>query len=255
VYRALTNDRRIAAALLVAASATAWLVLLLWAGPEMHAGGTAMAMPMARQWTPAYAALIAAMWMVMMAAMMLPSASPMILMFDTIGRRRRERGQRTTATVLFVGGYLLIWAGFAVAATGLQYGLEQATLLSMGMRTTSRVLAGAILLAAGLYQMTPLKQACLRRCRSPIDFVLGHWREGAAGAFGMGARHGLYCLGCCWVLMALLFVGGVMSLAWIGALAAYVLVEKTVPAGGWVSRFAGLGLIAWGGAVLGAALL
>lgn len=252
--RVLTNDRWIAAGLLAAASGAAWIVLLLWAGPEMDNAGMSMTMPMAPRWTPAYGMLIAAMWMVMMAAMMLPSASPMILTFDTIGRRRRAGGQRAPATVVFVGGYLLIWAGFAAAATGLQYGLDQAALLSMEMRTTSRILAGAILLAAGLYQMTPLKQACLSRCRSPIGFVMGHWREGAAGALRMGVRHGLYCLGCCWVLMALLFVGGVMSLAWIGALAAYVLIEKTAPAGGWISRFAGLALIAWGGAVLGAAL-
>jgi predicted metal-binding membrane protein len=185
---------------------------------------------------------------------MLPSAAPMVLFFDTIAARQRQQGQPAVATAAFVAGYLAVWFGFSVVATALQYALEQALLMSMQMRTTSTLLAGAILLAAGFYQLTPLKQACLRHCRSPLDFVLNRWRKGTMGAFAMGCEHGAWCLGCCWVLMALLFVGGVMSLVWIAALTLYVLAEKTLPASHWLSRLAGVGLAGWGAATIVAAL-
>ncbi len=146
--------------------------------------------------------------------------------------------------------YVVVWAGFSVAAVALQYGLEGAALLSPMMEATSIVLAGAILIMAGVYQWTPWKQACLRHCRSPLEFVMTQWREGRRGAFVMGLRHGAYCVGCCWMLMLLLFVGGVMNLAWIAGLAAYVLLEKLAPAGPWVGRVAGLLLIGWGIATL-----
>lgn len=144
--------------------------------------------------------------------------------------------------------YVGVWEAYSAAAAGLQYGLELAALLSPMMETTSIAFAGAVLIAAGVYQWTPLKQACLRQCRSPLEFLAAEWREGWRGAFMMGLRHGAYCVGCCWMLMLLLFVGGVMNLAWIIGLALFVLIEKLVPAGHWVGRAAGHGLIAWGAA-------
>ncbi len=146
-------------------------------------------------------------------------------------------------------GYV-VWAAFSLVAVALQFGLDQAALLSPMMNTTSRALAGAVLIGAGLYQWTPLKQACLRRCSSPLQFLMTEWREGRRGAFVMGLRHGGYCLGCCWVLMLLLFVGGIMNIAWIAGIAVFVLVEKLAPAGHWIGRGAGVALILWGVATL-----
>jgi predicted metal-binding membrane protein len=146
-------------------------------------------------------------------------------------------------------GYLAVWSLFSVGAVVLQFLLERAALLSPMMESTSIVLAGAILIMAGLYQWTPLKSSCLTQCQSPLDFVMANWRSGRAGAFQMGFRHGIYCVGCCWVLMLLLFVGGVMNLAWIAGLAVYVLVEKVLP-GHWISRATGVVFIVWGLATL-----
>jgi predicted metal-binding membrane protein len=194
--------------------------------------------------------LMLLMWAVMMAAMMLPSAAPMILLFGSIARSRHARGEQASAAGIFGLGYVAVWSVFSVGAVALQFALESAALLSPMMETTSIALAGAVLIAAGVYQWTPLKQACLRRCRSPLEFVLTHWREGRRGAFVMGAEHGVYCVGCCWVLMLLLFVGGIMNLTWIAGLAIFVLVEKLAPAGHWIGRCAGVALAAWGGLTL-----
>lgn len=249
---AIARDRRMVLAAVLALTALCWIYLaLLAAGMEgmsdsgMSGQGMAMAMAPA-VWTPAYAALMLVMWVVMMAGMMLPSGLPMILTFATIGRRRRERGQTHTATSIFVAGYLIAWGGFSVAATAAQWGLEQAMLLSPMMVSTSPVFGGALLIAAGLYQFTPLKYACLRHCRSPVDFVLNRWRDGADGALRMGIEHGLYCLGCCWVAMALLFVFGAMNLLWIAALAILVLLEKVVPGGHRIAQGAGILMLAGG---------
>jgi predicted metal-binding membrane protein len=191
--------------------------------------------------------LLLAMWWIMMVGMMLPSAAPMILVFANINRTRRDRGQPYVPTALFTSGYLLAWGGFSVLATLGQWGLERAALLSpMDMASDSRLLGGLLFLAAGLYQLTPLKHACLANCRSPFDFVANHWRDGAGGALGMGFAHGLSCLGCCWVLMALLFVGGVMNLAWVVVLTAVVLVEKLFPLGPWIARTGGVLLAGYG---------
>lgn len=191
--------------------------------------------------------LLLAMWCIMMVGMMLPSAAPMILTFATINRNRRSRGQPYTPTALFTAGYLLAWVGFSVVATLAQAGLERASLLApMAMKMTSPLLGGLLFIAAGAYQFTPLKQACLNFCRSPFDFILNHWRDGPGGAIRMGFSHGLYCLGCCWILMALLFVGGVMNLVWVAVLTAVVLVEKLFPAGPWLARIGGLLLIGYG---------
>jgi predicted metal-binding membrane protein len=219
--------------LLVVVIAWAWLV----AGAGMLDTG---------RWTWAQALAMLAMWVVMMAAMMLPSAAPMLLLHAAMAARSGAGG---SATGLFALGYLAVWSAFAVVATALQFALAHAALLSSAMRTTNAVLAGAVLVGAGVYQWSPLKRTCLAHCRSPLAFVMTHWREGASGAFAMGAQHGLYCVGCCAVLMLLLFVGGVMNLGWIAGIAAFVLVEKFVPAGHWVSRGAGALLVVWGLAV------
>jgi predicted metal-binding membrane protein len=247
----LRRDRVIVVCALIAVIVLSWGYLLAGAGIGMHEMD-GMLMPMRiGPWTLAYAGIMLVMWAVMMAAMMLPSAAPMLLFYDSIARRRQEKGDTTAATGMFALGYVAVWTLFSLTAIALQFGLEQVSLLSPMMETTSIGFAGTVLLAAGVYQWTPLKQACLRQCRSPLEFVMTQWREGKWGAFAMGLQHGSYCLGCCWVLMMLLFVGGVMNLTWITGLAVFVLVEKLAPAGHWIGRVAGAGLIAWGIATLG----
>jgi predicted metal-binding membrane protein len=234
---------------LVVALAAAWL--LTGAGMDMRGGVMAAMRPMA--WSPGYALVVLAMWWVMMVAMMLPSAAPMILLFAAVNRRTEERGGPYVPTAAFMLGYLLVWGAFSVLATALQWALDRAALLSPMMAASSVVLGGAILIGAGLYQLTPLKHACLRHCRSPFGFVMSHWRPGARGAVHMGVVHGGFCLGCCWVLMGLLFYGGVMSPVWIIGITVYVLIEKTVPFGDRLGAVAGLALVAWGGLVIAAA--
>ncbi|WP_119156440.1 DUF2182 domain-containing protein [Caldimonas tepidiphila] len=250
---ALRHERWLVAGGLLLVVALAWAYL--WSGAGMMQQMGDMAMPMSGPWTPGQALLMWVMWVVMMAAMMLPGAAPMVLLYDGIARTRRARGEAAGGAGPFAAGYLAVWAGFSALAVALQFALEQAALLSPMMETTSIGLAGAVFVAAGIYQWTPLKQRCLRHCRSPLEFVLAHWREGRRGAFLMGARHGRDCLGCCAMLMLLLFVGGVMNLGWIAALALFVLVEKLAPAGHWIGRVAGLLLLAWGLATLAAAFL
>lgn len=249
VVRILRRDLRVVVGALVGAVVLAWAYLLLVAGPDtsMAAMGEPM-MPM--PWTAATFGAMAMMWIAMMAAMMLPSAAPMILLFATIDRKRTENGSPISATGLFAFAYLVVWAAFSIAATSAQWGLQQARLLSPALATGSTALAGALLLIAGVYQLTPLKQACLRQCRSPLDFLTRYWREGAPGALQMGLRHGLFCLGCCWALMALLFVGGIMNMFWVVALALFVLMEKIVPGGRLLGYAGGVGLILWGGTIL-----
>lgn len=249
VERALRHDRLLVLSGLLVVVVLSWAYLLTGAGTLQDMGG--MLMPMSSgPWTLGHAALMLVMWVVMMAAMMLPSAAPMILLYATIARGRYARGGQAAATGIFALGYVSIWTVFSVGAVALQFGLEKTAMLSPMMEATSVTLAAAVLIAAGLYQWTPLKQACLRRCRSPLEFVLTQWRNGAWGAFVMGVRHGVYCVGCCWLLMLLLFVGGVMNVAWIAGIALFVLVEKLAPAGHWLGRGAGLLLIGWGVATL-----
>ena len=178
--------------------------------------------------------------------MMLPSAAPTILIYAGITRRKAAASQGSGAALVFATAYLIAWGAFSLAATSVQWGLEGLLLLSPMLHTTSVYLGGALLVAAGVYQLTPLKHACLRHCRSPLHFLASHWRKGRWGAFRMGLEHGLFCLGCCWVLMLLLFYGGVMSLWWIGGLALYVLVEKLLPLGHALGQYAGGLLIVWG---------
>ena len=200
------------------------------------------------------AAVMFLMWWVMMIGMMLPSALPMTLTFATVNRRRRERGTPYVPTAVFVAGYLLAWGAFSMAATGLQWKLERAALLTPMMRTSSPLAGGLLFVAVGLYQLTPLKHACLRRCRSPLAFVLERWHDGTAGALRMGVEHGAYCLGCCALLMTLLLVGGVMNLLWVAAIAAWVLLEKVLPAGEALARGAGVAAMAFGAWLIARAL-
>jgi predicted metal-binding membrane protein len=237
----LRRDRLVVAAGLGLVALAAWV----WA----LAG---MGMPMTpAPWSPSHAALIFLMWWVMMAAMMLPSAAPLVLLAAALHRRKGCDGRPDLTAGVLTAGYLAVWGIFSLAAALAQWGLELGGLLAPGtMAAAAPALAGGLLLAAGLYQLTPLKQACLRRCRSPVEFLTRRWRPGLAGAFRLGLAHGAYCVGCCWFLMALLFVGGVMNPFWIGALALYVLVEKLAPRGRLLSRASGLLLAGWGVATL-----
>ena len=183
------------------------------------------------------------MWWVMMIAMMVPSAAPMILLYARAHRntqKDREQDSIIAPTGAFASGYLVCWLAFSAVATSLQWTLEQAGLFhSMLMWGTSSVLSGIFLIAAGVYQVTPLKNVCLKHCRSPLYFLMHHWRKSSVGAFRMGLEHGMYCVGCCWVLMALLFVGGSMNLVWIAGLAVFVLIEKLSRFGIWIGRASG----------------
>lgn len=246
----LRHDRTVVLGALLAVAAAGWVYLLLGAGLplDMMDMGGGQLMLMRPEWSLGYAAAIFVMWAVMMVAMMLPSAAPVVLLAAAVDRQRSTPAGGRTA--LFAAGYLLVWAGFSLAATLLQWGLDQAGLLSETMAGANRIFAGAVLLAAGLYQWTPLKDACLAHCRSPIGFLMQYWRPGPLGALTIGMRHGLFCLGCCWMLMALLFVGGLMNLLWVAALALLVLIEKTAPWGGRMSRITGAALAIWGVATL-----
>ena len=249
----LRRDRLLVAGALVAIAALAWGYTVYRAsyigGEDGSMDGMAMTMPLLESWGAEDFLSNFAMWAVMMVAMMVPSAAPMVLMYASMNRQRRAAGRPLAPTGIFVLGYLVVWSAFALLATTGQWGLHAATLISPSLALTSSVLGGSLLLAAGIYQWTPLKYTCLTQCRTPLGFILGHWRDGTAGAFTMGLRHGLFCLGC-WVLMGLLFVAGVMNLLWVAAIAAFILVEKVAPAGRWVSRVSGVALMVWGVVVL-----
>jgi len=228
----------------------AWLHLVRLAAEMDEMTAMGMAMPQMASWDALELLLGFLMWTVMMVAMMVPSAAPMILLFARMDRERRDRHPPYVATSAFLVGYLVVWFAYAAVATLAQWGLHSVAQLSPETLTVSTAAGGLLLLVAGAYQWTPLKRVCLAHCRSPLGFLMGHWREGTWGAFRMGARHGSYCVGCCWILMALLFVAGVMNLLWVAALAVLVLLEKTVPWGELVSRTAGVGLIVAGVALL-----
>lgn len=192
------------------------------------------------------------MWAVMMIGMMLPSAIPMILLFAAVQRRNSTHPR--LAVVIFLSGYLLVWGGFSILAAALQTLLAHALLLSPSLALTSHWGTGLFLLTAGLYELSPLKGRCLDQCRGPVSFIARHWRPGRSGAFRMGVLHGVYCLGCCWALMLLLFVGGVMSLVWVAVLAGAVLLQKVAPGRPILTRIGGAGLSLAGIVVLGQAL-
>ena len=228
--RVLRHERLVIAGGLALLVALSWWFLAGGAGLESHSG---MAM------APPLAALVL-MWWLMMVAMMLPSSAPAVLLYARV-RRARDGDGAVAGSWVFLGGYLGAWLLFSLAAAAAQTAITGPSMVLDDAR-----LAAAVLIAAGLYQLSPFKSVCLRQCQSPAQFLSRHWRPGAGGAVRLGVLHGAYCVGCCWMLMALLFVGGVMNLAWIVALTLMVGVERLVPRGEWIARAAGIALIAWG---------
>jgi predicted metal-binding membrane protein len=255
----LRRDRIVVAAALVGLTALAW-AYVLWLAADMDMGGMDVSdfrmipagmgimAPALSPWRWMEFAFVFAMWAVMMVGMMTPPAAPMILTYARLGRQAAVADKPLAATGWFVTGYLLTWISFALAATLAQWALDRAALLDSTMTSVSNVLGGGVLIAAGIYQWTPLKDVCLAKCQSPFLFIqqLGGFRGDAAGATLLGLRHGVYCVGCCWVLMALLFVGGVMNVLWIALLALLVLLEKLPPFGRWIARAAGVAFLTTG---------
>ena len=244
----LRRDRFVIAAGLAALSGLAWVsVARMAAMPARDVSPMVMAsMPGMVGGEAAGLVWLIGMWAVMMVAMMLPSAAPTILLFAGVSRRRRQQGRPAVPVAVFTLGYLLVWTGYAAVAASAQWQLHRLALLSPAMASASPLLAGVLLIAAGVYQWLPVKSACLSHCRSPIGFFSQEWREGVGGALTMGMRHGTYCVGCCWLLMALLFVAGVMNLLWVAAIAGFVLLEKLVRGGAVLGRVAGVALLCWG---------
>jgi len=228
-------------ALILSLSVAAW-TFVAWTAVDMGHPLAQLMMPSAHHWHLANVLAIFVMWSAMMGAMMLPSSLPMILTFVHLSARRGERARAR----VFVGAYLLVWVVFSVAATAFQWLLQATGSIDPMAASTSPRLTALLLLIAGMYQFSPLKRACLIRCRSPLGFLLGEWRSGTRGAFRMGLRHGLFCAGCCWALMALLFIGGAMNLAWVAALAIVVAIEKMANQGARIAAVLGLVLIAAG---------
>ena len=249
----VNRDRAVVACGLAAISALAW-AYLVYDARHMSCASMMSAAVQLHSWRIGDVGLLFLMWAIMMVAMMVPSVSPMVLTFAMVNRKRREEERPFVPTGLFLFGYLAAWTGFSLLATIAQWGLHTAALLSPMMVMTSPVLGAALLIAAGIFQWTPLKRACLVHCRSPLGFIMTEWREGTWGAFVMGLRHGGYCVGCCWFLMGLLFVAGVMNLVWVAAISALVLAEKVTPPRYRVSWVAG-GLLVGSGAWIGLGLL
>jgi len=241
------RDRTAILLALAGVTAIAWVYLIVraaeMAGMEAMTGAGPIAAMGVRPWTGLDFALMFAMWAIMMIGMMVPTTAPMTLLYAAVARKAARQSTPLAPVAVFVAGYVAMWTLFSLGATLAQWALERAALLSPMMVTTSPRLGAALLIVAGLYQLTPAKAACLEHCRSPAHLFSGHWHPGASGAFRLGLQHGAYCLGCCWALMALLFVGGVMNLLWIAGLAVFVLLEKIVPLGARGGRLAGGALI------------
>jgi len=253
--RVLRRDRAIVAASLALIATMAWAYVVSLA---LHMGMAdvdvadasmaGMMRPALANWGGSDAVFMFAMWAVMMVAMMTPSVAPMVLVHARVARQALEKEKPFAATGWFAAGYLLAWIGFAAVATTAQWALERATLLTPAMAASSNILGGAVLIAAGLYQWTPVKDACLAQCQSPFLFLQRHggFRAAIGGSLALGARHGIYCIGCCWALMLLLFVGGIMNVAWIAAIAILVLLEKVTPWGRMLPRAFGSALVLGG---------
>ena len=255
----LRRDRAVVIVALAVITALAWADLI-WLADDMAMGGMDMTgyrmipagrglmMPADAPWQPIEFGYVFVMWAAMMIGMMMPSAAPMILIYARVGRQAAVQGKPFASSSWFAGGYLLAWTAFSLVATSAQWALERAALLTPTMESASNRLGAAVLILAGIYQWAPLKDACLSHCRAPLLFIQQHggFRREPLGALALGFRHGIYCIGCCWALMALLFVGGVMNLFWIATLAILVLFEKVVPFGRIVARAAGLVFLAGG---------
>lgn len=243
----LRRDRSVVGAALAALVALAWSYLL-WLGHDMGMNAGAAVAPAYQPWDATRFAFMFVMWAVMMVGMMMPSAAPMILLYTRVGRLAERHGKPLAATGFFAGGYLLAWTVFSLAATFGQWGLEYVLLLSPMMVSTSGIFSALVLISAGIYQWSPLKDACLEHCQSPLVFIQRHggFQRHPAGSLSIGFQHGIYCIGCCWALMTLLFVGGVMNFLWAAGIAAFVLLEKVLPGVHWLPRFAGAALVAAG---------
>lgn len=247
----LRRDRLLVMAALAGITLLAWAYMVREARAMYDTGvcccaGLKMSSPDTNPWDTATLLPLFLMWAEMMVAMMIPSAAPMMLTFALVQRKRCEQERPFVPTGMFLLGYLIVWTGFSALAALAQWILHAKALLSPMMTGTSPWLGGALLIAAGVFQWTPLKHACLNHCRSPLSFLLTDWREGKSGALAMGLKHGAYCTGCCWFLMALLFVAGVMNIWWVGIITLFVLLEKVVPRGLLVGKIAGGALAAWG---------
>ena len=253
----IRRDRVIVAAALAGVAVVAWAYMMREAWAMESTGvcccaGMAMSGPDVKPWAVGAITPLFLMWAEMMVAMMIPSAAPMILTFAMINRKRREKEQPFVPTGMFLSGYLIVWSAFSLVAAVAQWALHGAALLSPMMKSSSPLLAGGLLVVAGVFQWTPWKHACLRHCQSPLQFILQDWREGAGGALSMGMKHGAFCAGCCWMLMALLFVAGVMNMYWVAAITLLVLVEKVTPQGWPLRHVVGVLLVAWGAWVIAA---
>jgi predicted metal-binding membrane protein len=236
----------VAGSLLTIVAIAWWYLFSLSAGMsgDMDAAGASMDPFMPPPvWSAKYALMMFVMWAVMMIGMMLPSVTPTVMIYAMVVKKAAKDGKPVAATGVFVAGYLLVWAGFSVLAATGQYFLDKWQLLSPMMTTTNYLLGGSLLLIAGAWQFTPLKDQCLHQCRSPVEFIYKNWEKGNAGAVKMGVKHGLFCVGCCWALMLLLFVGGVMNLLWIALLSIFVLLEKILPFGRVSGKISGVLMI------------
>ena len=222
-----------------------WLYLISMANDMAMPPGFDMIMKV-RQWNADYFVMMFLMWAIMMVGMMIPSVAPTVMIYAAIERKAVKQGTPIASTSVFVAGYIAIWTLFSLVATTAQWGLDQAALLSPMMVSNSANLGAGLLVSAGIYQWLPLKESCLRHCRSPVEFFATHMRHGTLGALRMGIEHGLFCLGCCWVLMCLLFVGGVMNLLWIAIITLFILFEKVLPAGQVGGRMMGVVMILTG---------
>ncbi len=241
----LKQDKVVVFSGLTGVTFLAWLYMFHMA-MGMSESGMDMTKPCGIGWDAMDLLLMFIMWSVMMVAMMLPSATPMVLIFSAVNRQRSEIQSPLIPTGLFVLGYLAVWTAFSALATLAQWGLHETALLSHTMVISSSFLGGLLLLTSGVFQWTPFRDACMARCRSPLGFLLTEWREGNRGALIMGLKQGVYCVGCCWMLMTLSFVLGVMNLLWMAILTAFMLLEKVTPWSKWVSRVSGLALVVWG---------
>jgi predicted metal-binding membrane protein len=245
VEHALRHDRATLLVLLVLIPVFSWMWIVVMARDMYGSMTGASAWMMTTHWDARHLLLLWAMWSVMMTAMMLPSAAPLVLLYGAAARRSRQPTARRH-TYALAAGYLAAWTAFSLAATALQRALASLLLVSPMMEAASSRVTGALLIVAGVYQWTPLKHACLRACQSPLGFLMGRWRDGWSGAFRVGLEHGFYCVGCCWALMLLLFAGGVMNVIVILGLAAWVAFEKLAPFGPRGTQFSGAVMIAAG---------
>jgi predicted metal-binding membrane protein len=253
------RDRAVIVLAIALVTALVWSYLF-WLSADMEMGGMDMTglrmipsgmglmMPTAMPWRVMEFGFVFAMWTVMMVGMMTPSAAPMFLMYARVGRQAQARGRPLSATVWFAIGYFLVWIAFALFATSVQWALERTALLDFTMATTDNVLGGLVFVAAGLYQWTRLNDLCLTECQRPFEFVMRHggYRRDVSGCIALGFRHGAYCVGCCWALMALLLVGGVMNVLWIVLLALLAFLERVTSMGRLIARLAGIVLVAGG---------